>query len=821
MTSSEPRIEELLAALSLEEKVSLCAGSGPWHTTPVPRLGIPALKVSDGPNGVRGDGISGATAACFPVGSALAASWNPGLIEAVGEALADEARSKGAGLVLGPTVNLHRHPLAGRNFECYSEDPHLSARIAVAFIRGVQASGIGACVKHFVCNDSEFERHSISSEVSERALRELYLVPFEAAVREAGVRAVMSAYNRINGVFASSHEQLLRGILKGEWGFRGLVISDWGAALETVGNANGGLDLEMPGPARSMGDALLAAVRDGRVEEVVVDDKVRRLLETLAACGALDADSEERPERSDDRAEHRALARRVAAESIVLVRNRGVLPLDRGRLRRVALLGPNAARAVIQGGGSSIVATHYEVHPLAALAERLGDDVEIVHEPGLRIDKFVPPLDRARLRPAGGEDRPGLLLEYWNGALGSGPPVHTRIVRRCRAFWSGAFAPGVDPRNFSARYSGSFTADTTGDYTFGLQSAGRSRLYVDDELLIDNASHQEPGDGFFGHGSSEQRAEIALQAGETYALRVEFERDPALPDAGIQFGALPPWPEDSVERAVEAARDADAVVLVVGTSGDWETEGGDRRDMALPGGQDDLIRRVLAARPDTVVALNVGSPVDLDWLDDCGALLQLSFGGQELGHALVDILLGDVNPSGRLPTSWPVRLEDTPAFRSYPGEDGRVEYREDLLVGYRWYDTRGIAPRLAFGHGLSYTKFAYRELQVPETVGVGEAAEISIRVANVGDRPGQEVVQLYVRDLRSPFERPDKELRAFAKILLAPGQEESVRFELPPRSFESWHTEAGVWRSEPGPREILVGASSRDIRARAALSVAP
>ncbi len=819
MTQDESRITSLLAALSLEEKVALCAGSGPWHTTPVPRLGIPALKVSDGPNGVRGNGVSGASAACFPVGAALAATWNVDLVRQVGDALGQEAQSKGAGIVLGPTVNLHRHPLAGRNFECYSEDPHLSARIAVAFIQGVQARGVGACVKHFVGNDSEFERHSISSEIAEAPLRELYLPPFEAAVREAGVRSVMSAYNRINGIYASSHEELLQGVLKNEWGFRGLVISDWGAATETVANANGGLDLEMPGPPKAMGEHLLAAVRAGEVDESRVDDKVRRLLETLSACGRLDDDGPEEDERAEDRPEHRALARRVAAESIVLVRNRGALPWDPQRIRRLALIGPNAERAQIQGGGSSIVRAHYEVHPLAALKECLGEDVEIVHEKGCRIDKYLPAIDPASLRPAGGEDRPGLLLEYWNGEIGHGPAVETRIVRRCRAFWMGEFSPKVDSRNFGARYSGSFTAEAEGLYSFGLQSAGSSRLFIDDALLIDNANDQQPGDAFFGNGSAERRAQIHLEEGESYALRVEFQSDPALTSAGLQFGALGPQPDDGIERAVAAAEAADAVLLVLGTDGEWETEGNDRRDMALPGRQDELAERVLAARPDAVVALNVGSPVTLDWIETCGALLQISFGGQELGHALTDILFGEINPSGRVPTTWPARLEDSPAFPHYPGGDGRVEYGEGRLMGYRGYERRGVEPRIPFGHGLSYTEFAYDKLRAPESARAGEAVEVSIRVANRGSRAGQEVVQVYVREPGADADRPDKELRAFAKIDLDVGQAESIRFVLPARAFEHWDEIAGAWKAEPGPREIVVGASSSDLRARAPLKI--
>ncbi|NNL66737.1 MAG: glycoside hydrolase family 3 protein, partial [Myxococcales bacterium] len=376
---ADQRVTDWLAKLTLAEKAGLLGGAELWRTRPVPRLGIPRLKVSDGPTGVRGSGLSGgATAACFPCGSAIGATFDPALAGRLGAALADEARTKGAHVVLGPTVNLHRHPFGGRHFECYSEDPWLSSRLAVAFIRGVQEAGVGACVKHFVCNDSEFERHTIDSQVDERTLRELYLAPFEAAVREADVASVMGAYNRVNGSFACEHPGLLRRILKEEWGFRGFVVSDWFATQSTAASVAGGLDLEMPGPPRHLDEKLLAAVEAGEVSEAQVDEAAGRLLDALVRWGALDpdADTSQDAERAVDRPEHRALAREIACESIVLLKNEGpVLPLRAESIGRLALIGPSAGVAALQGGGSSRVNPHRAVSALAGLRARLGDRV--------------------------------------------------------------------------------------------------------------------------------------------------------------------------------------------------------------------------------------------------------------------------------------------------------------------------------------------------------------------------------------------------------------------------------------------------------------
>lgn len=814
METMDEWVDARLGELTLEEKVLLLSGRDAWRTPPVERVGVPSIKVSDGPNGARGNGEGKVTAACFPVGSALASTWNTALLGEVGAALAQEAKTKGAQILLGPTVNIHRSPLAGRNFECYSEDPHLTARLAVSFIDGLQAEGVGACIKHYVCNDSEFERNSISSEVGERALREIYLPPFEAAVAEAGPWSVMAAYNRINGVFACAHDRLNNEILKQEWGFDGAVISDWGAIQDTVDTANGGCDLEMPGPAAHYGQKLVAAVNNGEVDEVIVDDHARRMLRTIWRSGRIEhpADFEEE---AIDRPEHRALTRRVAAEAVVVLKNDGaVLPLDAEQLKTIAVIGPNAEEGVIMGGGSSIVRMHYAVHPLEAVVERVGEGVTVTHEAGVDIERYCP-------QPKGSwfesldDDGRGLQVEYFDSDDLSGPPVADRLVRGVSwVWWSGA--PNTsDRRRFSARWIGRFVPDRTGAWTFGLGAVGRCRLLLDGDEVIDNWTAPARGDLFFGRGSNEELATVDLTEGRPVKLVIEYSRDPDGDPAAIRFGVRPPAPHDRLARAAELAAAADVAIVVVGTNADYETEGADRRDMRLPGDQDELIERVAAANARTIVVLNTGSPVEMPWIDRVPAIAQAWFGGQELGHALADVLFGDIDASGRLPTTFPVRLEDNPAFVTYPGENGEVLYGEGVFVGYRYYDAKKVAPLFPFGHGLSYTSFRYGDVAVAWTPTPEPASgEVSVDVTNTGDRSGSEVVQLYLR--RSGTERlsrPDIELRGFAKVGVDPGQTVTVRLPLSARSFAYFDPAIPGWVAEAGTYDVLVGSSSRDLRA--------
>ncbi len=805
----EERIEALLSQMTLEEKVSMTAGSDMWHSTGVERLGIPPFKMTDGPNGARGSQWQGdLTSACFPAGVSLAATWNPELIHRVGVALGEETRTKSAHMLLAPTVNIHRSPLGGRNFECYSEDPYLTSRIAVSYIKGVQSQGVSACIKHFVCNDSEFERLSISSEVRERALREIYLIPFEAAVKEADVWAIMGAYNRLNGTHCCEHPYLLSEILKGEWGFQGVVVSDWTATKSTVESANAGLDLEMPGPARFLGKKLLQPVQDGLVSEEIIDDKVRRLLRITLKTGAMDHPEE--PEKAVDKPEHRALIREAAGEGIVLLKNEGaVLPLDEGKIKTIAVIGPNARVAQIMGGGSAQVNPHYAVSPLEGIRNRCGDAIQVRYEQGCTNHKGTPLLEADWLTPAEGQG-PGLTCEYYNTPDLSGEPVLTQVTRNLRFFWIGEFAPGVNPGQFSVRLRGTLTVPETGTYTFSLVSAGLSRLYIDGREIVDNWTEQTPGEAFFGAGSQEKKGEIDLTAGQAYEIEIRYTKGDAFL-GGLIVGCQPPVIGDPIERAVQLAAESDVALLFIGTNGDWESEGFDRTDMELPGRQAELVERVAAANPNTIVVLQTGAPVTMGWLDKVPAVLEAWFPGQECGNAIADVLFGDVNPSGKLPTTFPKRLEDNPAYINYPGERGQVFYGEGIFVGYRYYDKKKIEPLFPFGHGLSYTTFAYSNLRI-DPAEASEEVRISVDVQNTGSRAGKEVVQLYVRDVEASVLRPEKELRGFQKVALEPGEAKTVTFTLDARALAFYDPQQKAWVTEAGEFEVLVGSSSRDIR---------
>jgi beta-glucosidase len=813
-------IETLLERLTLEEKAALCAGASMWLTTAIPRLGIPALKLSDGPIGVRGGNLTGGLrSACFPNASALGATWSPEQVEEMGVALGEEAKTKGVHVVLGPTVNLHRSPLGGRHFEAYSEDPLLTSRLCVAFVRGVQSQGVGTSVKHYVANDSEFERMSISSEVDERTLREVYLRPFEAAVAEVGPWTIMAAYNQVNGRFCTAHRELLVGVLEEEWGFDGVVVSDWFAIKDTVLAANGGLDLEMPGPARFFGEALVVAVKDGRVAEAEIDRKVRRMLRLIERTGALPGDVEV-PERAVDRPEHRALARRLATESAVLLRNEGgLLPLRREGLERLAVIGPNAATTSALGGGSARVAPHYETHALEAIRAAAGE-VEVVFEPGCSSHRTVPVLDTSRVVTPEGDV--GFELAFFDSLDLSGPPAEVRTVGNAEQTWLGEIAPGIDPLRFSARLSGRYTPDVDGMQTFALGCAGKARLRVDGEEVLDQWRSQEPGETWFGAGSKERTVDLPLEAGRPVELVVEYTSEgvrtfDGMGITGVKLGHMRAIPDDSVERAATAAREADAAVVIVGLNAEWESEGGDKADMRLPGRQEELIERVAAANASTIVVVNAGAPLELPWADRAPALLWAWYGGQEAGRAIADLLFGDASPGGRLPTTFPERLEDSAAHSgdplSYPGREGRVEYREGVFVGHRHFDRAGLEPRFPFGFGLSYTGFAYGEAELEGTPGSDDFA-LHVEVCNTGAMTGSEVVQVYLGDLEASVPRPEQELVAFAKVQLAAGERRRVRLPIPLRALCFWSTGRHAWLAEAGTFELRVGRSSRDHHAR-------
>ncbi|MDP6980795.1 MAG: glycoside hydrolase family 3 C-terminal domain-containing protein [Myxococcota bacterium] len=820
------RTRKLLAELDLEEKVGLMSGRDMWTNHPVERLGIAALRVSDGPNGARGRHFEGfTTAACFPCGAALGATFDPDLVEEVGAALGRETASKAARLLLAPTINIHRSPLAGRNFECYSEDPHLSGRIAVAFVKGVQSKGVGATLKHFVCNDSEFERHTISSQVDERTLREIYLVPFEAAVKEASPWSIMTGYNRLDGTYCAEHTRLLDEILREEWGFDGFVISDWFGTQSTAASASAGLDLEMPGPVRHYGEKLMAAVNAGEVSRDTIDARARRMLEVHERAGLLDGEVDD-VERANDLPEDRALARRAAASAMVLLCNAGeLLPLDPSKLSRLAVIGPNASLAVMQGGGSARVAPHRRVTPLDGIRAALGGEgagrVEVVHERGCANHRGTHPvLDTSFLEPGPDFATPELTTEVFANADLEGSAVYREARRNAECVWVDGFCPDVDFLTFSARMRGHFVAPETGDYRFSLKSFGRSRLLVDGELVLDQWTDPTPGEAFYGRGTDIAEGFVSMQAGKRYEVVAEYSAPGEDGMVGFNVGCLLPDPADAMDRAVDAARSADCAVVVVGLNADWETEGSDRVDMELPGRQVELIDRVSEANSNTVVVVNAGSPLAMEFADRVPAILQLWYPGQEMGHALADVLFGEASPGGRLPTTFPMSYSDHPAFAHYPGQDGRVDYGEGLMVGYRHYDTRGGEPRFVFGHGLSYSTFEYGEVRLAKSsFARGEDIAFDVEVRNTGHRRSNDVAQIYVHDFESRLPRPEQELVAFQKFELDPGETTTLHFALGERALAFYDPALPGWEAEPGRFEVRVGASSRDIRSSASFDL--
>ncbi|HSL27577.1 MAG TPA: glycoside hydrolase family 3 C-terminal domain-containing protein [Anaerolineales bacterium] len=803
-------IDELLQQMTIEEKISMLAGADLWHSVAVPRLGIPQFKVTDGPNGARGAwGNMGPTSVATPVGIALGATWNPEVVEKVGHVLADELKAKGAHILLAPTVNIHRTPIAGRNFECYSEDPFLSGVLASAYIRGIQSKGVGACIKHFVANDQEYERFSISSEVDERTLREIYLEPFRIAIRASNPWAVMSAYNRVNGIYACENDHTLLEILKGEWKYEGIVMSDWFGTYDRE-TPNSGLDLEMPGAARWMSEEhVKRALDDGPLTEEALDDKVRRLLGVLERARLFN-DGQLPPERAENKPQHRRIIREAAREAIVLLKNDSMLPLK--KVKSIAVIGPYAQSAQILGGGSSSVTPHYAISPFEGIKNRAGDRIKVEAAPGCFIYKDLPaPAPETLSSPEG---RRGLSLSLFNGTELSGEPVYRDITTRVQFGWFEDTVPSVDQEAFSLRLEGFFTPQQSGMHTLALAAVGWGKLYLDEELLIDHSSDSDM--------AKQLTADLELEGGRAYPIRVEYYWKGNPRWRSMSLGHQPPFAKDTIAEAVKLAKKSDVVVLIAGLNGEWESEGFDRVDMQLPGAQNELIERVAKANKNTIVVLNAGSPVEMPWVNKVPAVLQLWYNSQEQGNALADVLFGDVNPSGKLPTTFPVRLQDNPAYINYPGENGKVRYGEGIFVGYRYYDKKEIEPLFPFGHGLSYTTFEYSDLRLSaKSLTPNELLKVRVDVTNSGKVAGKEVIQLYVRDVQSSVARPEKELKAFKKVELAPGQTKTVTFTLDREAFWYFDVTRNEWATEPGDFEILIGASSRDIRLKEMFTLLP
>jgi beta-glucosidase len=820
-------VEKALGALDLETKTRLLAGQDMWSLPAVPAIGLRSVVMSDGPIGVRGvHWTADDPSIALPSPTALAATWDPALARRAGRLLAQEARRKGVHVLLAPTVNLHRSPLGGRHFEAYSEDPYLTGAIGTGYVLGVQDGGVGTTVKHFVANDAETERFTVDNRVGARALRELYLAPFEAIVRDARPWGVMAAYNGVNGSTMTEHRALQRGVLRGEWGFDGFIVSDWMAARDTAGGMAGGLDVAMPGPQTVYGEALAAAVRDGLVAEADVDDAVRRVLTLAARVGALDgAEPAVAPADRPKPLDGDALAREIARRSFVLLRNEAeVLPLTPGGpsgVRSLALIGAAARDARVLGGGSALVFPDHVVSPLDGLRAALPAEVPLSYAVG------ADPTDE--LTPAGQGFALRAVVRAADGRVLGESRLPSGQVR-----WLGDFPEGVTYEELhTVEVTGTFTPRESGTHSFGTRGLGGFRLAVGGEVLFDGhqamAEADDPFEAFFG--SPVPRGQAGLTAGEPVEVSltstVAKPEEANWPAVGFSLVHRVPErdPEELIEEAVTAAAAADTAVVVVATTESVESEGFDRTDLRLPGRQDELVRRVAATGTPTVVVVNSGSPVEMPWREDVAAVLLGWFPGQEAGAALADVLLGAEEPGGRLPTTWPVRLTDAPVSQVVPS-GGQLSYDEGVFIGYRaWERQEGAAPAYWFGHGLGYTDWAYEAVDfTPAEDAAGDLpcdlGTVTVRVRNVGSRPGREVVQLYLAPPPGdPEGRPARCLAGFAAAQAGPGETAEVAIPVRRRAAEVWDAEAGAWRLVPGPYTAETGRSVADLRLSAPVAV--
>jgi len=797
-----------LRRLSLDDKCALVAGASSWRTHAFEDSGLATMKMSDGPNGVRGEraGAEMTPSVVLPVGIAQGATWDPQLVERLGGLLGREARRKRAHVVLAPAVNLHRTPVGGRTFEYFSEDPELTAELAVATVRGVQAHDVAVTVKHFAVNDTEIDRMWVDVAVDERVLHELYLRPFEAAVVDAGAWGVMAAYNKVAGTHCSASDYLLNQVLRGQWGFDGFVVSDWYAAGDPIASASAGLTLEMPGPARFYGARLADAVRAGTVPETTVDALVEQLALLGRRTRAAERSADEPEESVDDPAD-RALCREAAIAGTVLARNEaGALPLG-GDVRHVAVIGPNAAATRIMGGGSSALRSLPAASILDVLRQRFD---QVTHARGCAIDRNAPLVRGDRLVAPDGEQ--GLELRL---VPGSDPEAEAGYAGRIlestlRLFGSVPAGIGRGPVVLTLR--GSLRATVSGRHAFGVIVSSPAHVTIGGRQVLTPDSELVPGTSFYGYGCEEVLADVDLVAGELVPVEVVMAMP--RPFGGVHLGLREPHdPEALLRDAVEAAARADAAVVVVGTTDEWETEGEDRSTLALPGGQDDLVARVAAANPRTVVVVNAGAPVTMPWLPDVGAVLIPFFGGLEMGNAVADVLTGVADPGGRLPTSYPRRLDDCLAWHHYRPVNGVQTYAEGFGIGYRGHDVSGVEPLLPFGHGLSCGDSAWGRPSVSASVlRRGDSVTVAVPVTATGMYDATVVVQGYVAPVAPPVPREPKSLKAWAKLVVPVGQTREARLGFDASAFRRWDDAHHDWVIDPGDYRLLVAASATDIR---------
>lgn len=799
----------------LEEQLNLFAGVDAWNFPGVPSHGYPPIQVADCGHGVTLVAPPYGSATCFPTSVGMAASWNRELIEEVGAALGRETRAKNCAMLLGPMVNLHRIPCGGRNYETFSEDPVLTGKMASAIIRGIQSEGTAACIKSFACNNQQHAQDETSSEVDERTLREIYFKVFAVAFRESNPWAVMTSYNLINGEYPGDSYHWMEEVLRQEMGFDGFIVSDW-RALQGEGAIKSGVDMEMPGPGKVLKpDRLRDAIARGLIDEAEIERRTRRVLALHEKCTPAREGKHSPPELDSPR--HRDVARRAAEEALVLLKNEGgVLPLDRKALRRIAVIGPNAALARLGGGGSASVSPFYSVSPLDGVRALVGDDVEVLYAEGCSQGSNLPTVPGEFLSPPDGQFGQGLKAEYFmtKGYLAGEAPVVTKVDEMVSFSWGWASPATGLPRNeYVVRWTGKLNLTESGKYQFSLSTQeGIGRVIFDGETVIDCCWADFDENNFeSAYANHSGECEIEIDSPREVEVIVEYRKTKTR--GGAHFGWTAPFSKDPIEEAVELAQKVDAVIIAAGLSNQFEGGAYDRRFFELPGRQAELIERVAAANEKTAVVLKNGSVVSFNgWLDKVPAVIEAHYPGQEGGTAIARALFGEVNPSGKLPDTIPNSWEEVPAMKYYPGENHKALYGEKLLVGYRYYDASGVTPKFPFGFGLSYTTFAIDEPKLTGVMRDGGEVELKAAVTNTGNRAGKEVVQVYL-EWRNPLAgRPPRALIDFAKVALEPGETKTVTFNIPYRELLTYNPDSAAWELEHRDFNICVGNSSRSLQ---------
>lgn len=794
----ESKVSQLMSKLTLDEKISMLGGhKDEMHVPGVQRLGIPELKFSDGPVGVRCWGRS----TCYPAGAMLAATFDEDAAFAMGKALGRDSRARGVHVLLAPGCDLYRVAQCGRNFEYFGEDPYLSSRIVVGYVKGVQSEGVATSVKHYAANDQEVLRDSVDTIVDERRMHEICLPPFKAGIQEANAWTVMAAYNKVNGEWCTANSYLLNDVLRKQWGFKGVLMSDWGAVHESLGPLTAGCDLEMGRLDHFKAENVKNLIKEGKITEQTVDEHVRRWLRMIVAMGFMDRAQEDKSIPKDDPASADA-ALRVAREGLVLLKNeKNLLPIDRASARSVVVLGPNACPAITGGGGSSGTEPFGAISVLDAIKNAAGDKVKVSY-----IPNWIGPNPTATNAFNSGtvydliDGKRGLMAEYFANPEFQGKPQLSKVDSSINFMW-GAWRPANEIQSdaYSVRWKGKMTAAQSDDYVFACASDG-AKVYLDGKLLFDCSS---------GKGIKNACKTMKLSEGEAHDLLIEYSHRAGQSLVQFNYGRAN---EDFNSEEAKLIAEADLVVASLGFNGFTESEGYDR-PYDLPAPQLRLLKNTSRLNAKTLVLLNCGGNVGMqDWIDSINGLMHAWYPGQNGNQAVAEAIFGDISPSGKLPDTFEVKFEDSPAFGNYPGSPdngGRVEYKEGIFVGYRWFDKKNIVPRYPFGFGLSYTQFAMQNLKLEKK---DKSVDVSVELTNTGKRKGAEVVQVYLRALNSKLDRPVQELKAFKRVELEAGETKTLSFSLGADAFSAYSAKDHGWIYFPaGQYEIALGNSSRNI----------